>query len=151
MPTIATRELVTTVTVPNNETIVLGGLITSRDRKVRSGIPILSSLPWIGGAFGQTTNGKEREELLIFIQPRIISDSNSLYEGQADIENRYKMEEENREFIDGPAVLPAKGTIQEPVNEGKGGNRAQEAAPAETNGGPRRASTRPKTGFVNRR
>lgn len=151
VPTIATRELVTTVTVPNNETIVLGGLITSRDRKVRSGIPILSAIPYVGGLFGQTTNGKEREELLIFIQPRIISNSNSLYEGQADIENRYKMEEENREFIDGPAVLPAKGAIQEPVNEGKGGNRVQEAAPAENTGGPRRVSSRPKTGFVNRR
>lgn len=151
VPTIATRELVTTVTVPNNETIVLGGLITSRDRKVRSGIPILSAIPYVGGLFGQTTNGKEREELLIFIQPRIISNSDSLYEGQADIENRYKMEEENREFIDGPAVLPAKGAIQEPVNEGKGGNRVQEAAPAENTGGPRRVSSRPKTGFVNRR
>lgn len=151
VPTIATRELVTTVTVPNNETIVLGGLITSRDRKVRSGIPILSAIPYVGGLFGQTTNGKEREELLIFIQPRIISNSDSLYEGQADIENRYKMEEENREFIDGPAVLPAKGSIQEPVNEGKGGNRVQEAAPAEGTGGPRRVSSRPKTGFVNRR
>lgn len=151
VPTIATRELVTTVTVPNNETIVLGGLITSRDRKVRSGIPILSAIPYVGGLFGQTTNGKEREELLIFIQPRIISNSDSLYEGQADIENRYKMEEENREFIDGPAVLPAKGAIQEPVNEGKGGNRMQEAAPAENTGGPRRVSSRPKTGFVNRR
>jgi general secretion pathway protein D len=148
VPTIATRELVTTVTVPNNETIVLGGLITSRDRKVRSGIPILSSIPYVGGLFGQTTNGKEREELLIFIQPRIINDSNSLFEGQADIENRYKLEDENREFIDGPSVLPAKEPVPEPVRDGKGGS----AAPvAEEVGGPRRVSSRPKTGFVNRR
>lgn len=151
VPTIATRELVTTVTVPNNETIVLGGLITTRDRKVRSGIPILSSIPGIGGLFGQTTNGTEREELLIFIQPRIISDTSSLYGGQVDIENRYKLEDENREFIDGPAVLPVRGEIQEPAAPGKGGNRAQEAAPAEDSGGPRRVTSRPKNGFVNRR
>lgn len=151
VPTIATRTLVTTVTVPNNETIVLGGLITTRDRKVRSGIPLLSSIPYVGGLFGQTTNGKEREELLIFIQPKIINDTASLYEGQVDIENRYKIEDENREFIDGPAVLPTKGSVQEPVTEGKGGNRATEAAPAEETGGPRRVSSRPKTGFVNRR
>jgi type II secretory pathway component GspD/PulD (secretin) len=151
VPTIATRTLVTTVTVPNNETIVLGGLITTRDRKVRSGIPLLSSIPYVGGLFGQTTNGKEREELLIFIQPKIINDVSSLYEGQVDIENRYKLEDENREFIDGPAVLPTKGSVQEPVTEGKGGNRATEAAPAEETGGPRRVSSRPKTGFVNRR
>jgi type II secretion system protein D len=151
VPTIATRELVTTVTVPNNETIVLGGLITTRDRKVRSGIPILSSIPGIGGLFGQTTNGTEREELLIFIQPRIISDTASLYGGQVDIENRYKLEDENREFIDGPAVLPVRGAIQEPAAPGKGGNRAQDAAPAEESGGPRRVTSRPKNGFVNRR
>ncbi len=151
VPTIATRTLITTVTVPNNETIVLGGLITSRDRKVRSGIPILSSLPFIGGAFGQTTNGKEREELLIFIQPRIINDTSSLYDGQVDIENRYNLEDENRQFIDGPAVLPAKGAVGESLPEGKGGDRVEEAAPAEASGGPRRVSSRPKTGFVNRR
>jgi general secretion pathway protein D len=151
VPTIATRELVTTVTVPNNETIVLGGLITSRDRKVRSGIPILSAIPYIGGLFGQTTDGKEREELLIFIQPRIINDSKALYEGQADIENRYKLEDENREFIDGPPLLPEKGAIEEPVTEGKGGSGEPAATAPEETGGPRRVSSRPKTGFVNRR
>jgi type II secretion system protein D len=153
VPTISTRELVTTVTVPNNETIVLGGLITTRDRKVRSGIPILSDIPYIGGLFGQTTNGKEREELLIFIQPKIIVDSKGLYEGQADIENRYKLEEENREFIDGPAVLPQKGAIQEPVTDakGSGSNGAAQTVVPEAQGGPRRVGSRPKTGFVNRR
>jgi len=141
------------VTVPNNETIVLGGLITTRDRKVRSGIPILSSIPWVGGLFGQTTNGKEREELLIFIQPKIIVDSKGLYEGQADIENRYELEEQNREFIDGPAVLPKKGVIQEPVTDAKssGSNGAAQTVLPEAQGGPRRVGSRPKTGFVNRR
>ncbi len=153
VPTISTRELVTTVTVPNNETIVLGGLITTRDRKVRSGIPILSSIPWVGGLFGQTTNGKEREELLIFIQPKIIVNSKGLYEGQADIENRYKLEEENREFIDGPAVLPQKGEIRETVTDAKGGgtSAAVEIVAPEAQGGPRRVGSRPKTGFINRR
>jgi type II secretion system protein D len=149
VPTISTRELVTTVTVPNNETIVLGGLITSRDRKVRSGIPILSAIPYIGGLFGQTTSGKEREELLIFIQPKIINDSESLGEGQVDIENRYKMEEENREFIDGPAVLPTKASMRDPVIDSKAGDLPPPEP--EAVGGPRRVSSRPKVGFINRR
>jgi type II secretory pathway component GspD/PulD (secretin) len=149
VPTISTRELVTTVTVPNNETIVLGGLITSRDRKVRSGIPILSAIPYIGGLFGQTTSGKEREELLIFIQPKIINDSESLGEGQVDIENRYKMEEENREFIDGPAVLPTKASMRDPVIDSKAGDLPPPEP--ESVGGPRRVSSRPKVGFINRR
>lgn len=147
VPTIATRELVTTVTVPNNETIVLGGLITSRDRKVKSGIPILSQIPYLGTLFGSNTNGKDREELLIFIQPKIVKDSDSLYEGQADIDRRYKLEEENRSFIDGPGVLPPAEVVNEPVVEQKGGRPVAE----EQQGGPRRASSRPKVGFINRR
>ena len=147
VPTIATRELVTTVTVPNNETIVLGGLITSRDRKVKSGIPVLSQIPYLGTLFGSNTNGKDREELLIFIQPKIVKDSDSLYEGQADIDRRYKLEEENRSFIDGPAVLPPPEATLEQVVEQKGGRPVAE----ERQGGPRRASSRPKVGYVNRR
>jgi type II secretion system protein D len=147
VPTIATRELVTTVTVPNNETIVLGGLITSRDRKVKSGIPILSQIPYLGTLFGSNTNGKDREELLIFIQPKIVKDSDSLYEGQADIDRRYKLEDENRAFIDGPGVLPPPEATREPVVEQKGARPVEE----ERQGGPRRASSRPKVGYVNRR
>jgi len=148
VPNIATRELVTTVTVPNNETIVLGGLITTRDRKVRSGIPILSQIPWIGGLFGSTTNGDDREELLIFIQPKIIKDSSSLYEAQVDIDSRYKIDDQNRAFIDGPGLLPTKETVVE--TKGKGAAAAPEVLP-EGPGEPRRASTRPKKGFIKNR
>ena len=146
VPTIATRELVTTVTVPNNETIVLGGLITSRDTNVKSGIPILSQIPYVGGLFGSTTKGSERQELLIFIQPKIVRDETSLYDSQYDIDRRYKIEEENREFIDGPTVAPEPVPVDPVVTDGKGG---YEAAPEEE-GGPRRANSRPR-GFINRR
>lgn len=114
VPTIATRELVTTVTVPNNDTIVLGGLITTRDRKTRSGIPILSQIPWLGGFFGTTTNGEDREELLIFIQPKIINDTATLYDAQVDVDARYKIDDQNRAFIDGPGVLPTRHSIVDP-------------------------------------
>ncbi len=121
VPTIATRELVTTVTVPNNDTIVLGGLITTRDRKTRSGIPILSQIPWIGGFFGTTTNGEDREELLIFIQPKIINDTASLYDAQVDVDARYKIDDQNRAFIDGPGVLPGRHTIVDPKSSKEDG------------------------------
>ena len=155
VPTIATRELVTTVTVPNNETIVLGGLITTRDRKVRSGIPILSQIPYLGALFGSNTTGKEREELLIFIQPKIINDGNSLYDAQVDADNRYKIDDQNRAFIDGPGVLPSKAATDEVIGSGKGKGGAvivEEAPPAEETGGPRRVSIRPKNpGFIKSR
>ncbi|TAE76779.1 MAG: hypothetical protein EAZ65_01275 [Verrucomicrobia bacterium] len=150
VPVIATRELVTTVTVPNNETIVLGGLITARDSKTRAGIPILSQLPYLGSLFGSTSKKEDREELLIFIQPQIINDDKSLYQGQGDMEGRYKLDEQNREFIDGPGVDSELPNSKPELNDGKASEN--EKTPArESAGGPRRASARPRSGFVNRR
>ena len=57
---------------------------------------------------------------------------------------RYKIDDENREFIEGPGVLPTKSTITE--LKGKGGSVAVEVIP-ESEGGARRASSRPR-GFV---
>lgn len=73
VPIVGTQELTTTVTVPNRHTVVLGGLITEEETIVRTGIPLLSSIPVIGYAFGQKTKNTTRRELIIMIQPFIIS------------------------------------------------------------------------------
>ncbi|RYD31391.1 MAG: hypothetical protein EOP85_22805, partial [Verrucomicrobiaceae bacterium] len=73
VPRISTREILTNATIPNNETIVLGGLIVARDNKDKSGIPILSDIPYLGALFSNTTNNKDRTELMIFIQPSIVN------------------------------------------------------------------------------
>ncbi|MDL5477545.1 hypothetical protein QSI06_27380, partial [Klebsiella pneumoniae] len=70
--------MLTTVTVPNNETIVLGGLIIAKNDKVKSGIPILSSIPYVGALFGSTRNDKDRTELMVFMQPSIVESERSL-------------------------------------------------------------------------
>ena len=49
IPTIVTRYIKTTVSAPNGSTIVLGGLITDDKRRDKSGIPVLSRIPLIGG------------------------------------------------------------------------------------------------------
>jgi general secretion pathway protein D len=69
IPRIATRSLSTTVSVPNEGTLVLGGLIKQTDSRSTSGIPILSKLPWVGALFRTTTKEKMRTELVILIRP----------------------------------------------------------------------------------
>jgi type II secretion system protein D len=69
IPRIATRSLSTTVSVPNEGTLVLGGLIKQTDSRSTSGIPILSKLPWVGALFRTTTKDKSRTELVILIRP----------------------------------------------------------------------------------
>ena len=112
IPEINTRELLTTVTVPNNQTIVLGGLITTNDAETVSGIPLLSDIPGLGRLFSTKTKGVDRDELMIFIQPSIVNSSNTLGYAQADMDSRYNVSGPARKFSDG-SVLPPLEKIDE--------------------------------------
>jgi Flp pilus assembly secretin CpaC len=67
--------LITTITVPNAQTIVLGGLITERTDNDRTGVPVIRRIPVLKHVVGSTDREYRREELLIFIQPFIIDDT----------------------------------------------------------------------------
>jgi len=71
-PVISTREAVTQVLVRNGQTIVLGGLRDKQSDKSSSGVPILSSLPILGGLFGSTQRHNTTTELYLFLTPRIL-------------------------------------------------------------------------------
>jgi type II secretory pathway component GspD/PulD (secretin) len=106
VPTIGTRELTTTVTVPNNSTIMLGGLITTSERNSKSGIPVLSQIPVLGNLFSTTSKSKDRSELLIFIQPTIVGNDCELDGVQANNDARYKVSEPLRKFAEGTIPPP---------------------------------------------
>ncbi len=78
IPTIGTQELVTTVTVKDGSTVVLGGLITERQERSENGVIFLRRIPIIKHLFNRTEIVKNRDELLIFIQPNIIKSADSL-------------------------------------------------------------------------
>jgi len=73
IPNISNQALETTIMVKNNATVLLGGLIQETTEHDRSGIPILKDLPLIKYLASSTKDTKSRHELLVFIQPRIIS------------------------------------------------------------------------------
>ncbi len=111
VPRISTREILTTATVPNNNTIVLGGLIVGRNGADKSGIPILSDIPYLGRLFSTNTDTKDRTELMVFIQPSIVSNDRSLTAVQNDMDARYKVSPDVRDFADGDSVLPGVDEI----------------------------------------
>ena len=65
----------TVISVPNGQTIVLGGLITSRTDNVHRRVPWLGDIPVLGWAFRYDFVQSRRTELLIFLTPRIITDA----------------------------------------------------------------------------
>ena len=73
-PTISQRKVQSSIAVASGQTVLLGGLISNRSEKLKSGLPILSELKTIGDLFGQNTGTSERTELIIFIRPQIIRD-----------------------------------------------------------------------------
>ena len=55
--------------------MVLGGVYTSSDRKTVDRIPFFGDLPYVGFLFKRTDIDRKKDELLIFITPKILKDS----------------------------------------------------------------------------
>ncbi|MBU2709572.1 type IV pilus secretin PilQ [Zooshikella harenae] len=72
---IDTNEVDTTVLVPDGETLVLGGVFEEENELIESKVPFLGDLPAIGRLFKRTTDGRKKNELLIFITPRIVDNA----------------------------------------------------------------------------
>jgi general secretion pathway protein D len=74
-PTIAQRRVHSTVAVTSGQMVLLGGLISERDQKTKSGIPGLNQIKFLGDLFGNTDGTKTRSEIIIFIRPQLIRNS----------------------------------------------------------------------------
>lgn len=98
VPTIGTQELLTTVTVRDGATIVLGGLITERTGKSERGAIFLRRVPVLKHLFGTTEKSNTRDELMIFIQPKIINSKAHLDSPNSMEAKRSRIMEETMRF-----------------------------------------------------
>lgn len=64
--------------VNDGETAVIGGLTITEVNRTRSGIPLLSQLPIVGGLFSTTENSERRRDLMILVTPRVVDDASSV-------------------------------------------------------------------------
>lgn len=83
-PIISTREAETEVLVKDGQTIVLGGLRDRQHEVTKSGIPILSDIPILGGLFGSQERRTTETELFLFITPIILRDDAEVDAATAD-------------------------------------------------------------------
>jgi general secretion pathway protein D len=74
-PTVSERRVKSSISVANGQTVLLAGLISEQKNLNRNGIPVLDSIPGLGDAFSHQDNTLTRTELIIFIRPQIIRDS----------------------------------------------------------------------------
>ncbi len=71
-PSFFKRNVKTTLTVKDRQTIVIGGLISETTTDVKKGVPWLFDLPFIGPLFGSDKDSSQKNELILFITPHVI-------------------------------------------------------------------------------
>ena len=74
-PVVNQREAQTTVSVKDGETIVLGGIIKDSISATVNKLPVLGDIPVLGKLFQSNSTTKSKTELLVFLTPRIVRDS----------------------------------------------------------------------------
>lgn len=71
-PVVEQVRVLTTVSVPDGGTILLGGIKRLKEGRNMSGVPILNKIPYVSRLFKNTGVGRETESLMLMITPRII-------------------------------------------------------------------------------
>jgi general secretion pathway protein D len=103
------RTITTNVLIDDGGIVVLGGLINHTDQKSDSKIPVLGSIPLLGNLFKTRSGHATKNNLMIFIRPKILRDANqaafltdSKYNYMLDQQKRYNS---NKGDMDVP-ILP---------------------------------------------
>lgn len=79
-PVISTRSVKTQLLVRDSQTVIIGGLSDVQREVSRGGVPILSSIPLLGGLFGRHQRRASSTELFIFLTPRILKSDEDVAE-----------------------------------------------------------------------
>ncbi len=69
------NEINTNVLVDNGETVVLGGIFEQSTSNTQTKVPFLGDIPYLGRLFRRDAKTESKQELLIFVTPRIVNDS----------------------------------------------------------------------------
>ena len=72
LPDFTVRQVVTTVNVWDNQTVVLGGLISSTIQNDKQQVPVIGDLPLVGGLFQSSSKTTQKKNLMIFVTATIV-------------------------------------------------------------------------------
>ena len=118
VPITSKRSAETSVVVRDNETVVIGGLIKDDIIVSDSKVPLLGDIPILGYLFKYQSRQKKKTNLLIFITPHIIRDSDALskisYDKRKkaeDFRKKYKFELKDDFILNPPAKHPSPSPL----------------------------------------
>ncbi len=145
--TIGTRNLETVLSLKDNETSVIGGLIQRTNSNDKAKIYLLSDIPLIGPLFTNSNTSKDKTELMLAITPRLVRGVPVPLPGLS----RFSSGKEERPSIARPLSIldqDATSTEEEPVSKSADGrevsktiqsNRVDNAAVTDKQAAPRKS------------
>ena len=74
-PEFDTRTIDTQVLIPNANTLVMGGMVKDNPSDVNTKVPLLGDIPGLGALFRSSSKSSDKDNLLIFITPTILQDT----------------------------------------------------------------------------
>ena len=85
LPKFTVRQVVTTVNVWDNQTVVLGGLITSSVQSTKDKVPVIGDLPLLGRLFQSQSKQTMKNNLMIFVTATIVDPAGSRVHSDDDL------------------------------------------------------------------
>ncbi len=82
---ISNRNVSTQVTVQDGDTVAIGGIISETNTWGSTGVPFLQRIPLLGMAFSSKTRDNERTEMVVFLTPHVIYDTNAITEASDEL------------------------------------------------------------------
>lgn len=70
------------VRIKDGETLIIGGMLRDEETKAVKKVPILGDIPYVGALFRSTSTRKSKEEMIIMITPKILTDNEDSVSGQ---------------------------------------------------------------------
>ena len=72
IPTVALREMTTTVKMRDGQMVIIGGLISKKESTNDEKIPLIGDIPYLGKLFTRTNTSETRSELVLLLRPHIV-------------------------------------------------------------------------------
>jgi len=109
-PTISQRKVESSLSVVSGQTVLLGGLISQRENKTSSGLPLLGDIPRLGDLFTRKRRTAKRTELILLIRPKVIRNEHDASNVALEMRQRLNLLNTRRE----PQAMriPSKSLLQ---------------------------------------
>ncbi|HEY6136087.1 MAG TPA: type II secretion system secretin GspD [Rubrivivax sp.] len=144
-PSTSKRSIESNVVVDDGTILVLGGLIEDKFEETRSQVPLLGDIPYIGGLFRSSTRTKQRTNLMVFLRPVVMRDSETANRLSLDRYDIIRAQQQNAQpahslvlpINESPVLPPLRGglptstlPIPTPIQQNQQARDAVAPAPA---------------------